>query len=57
MDVPLKLNDIGIRIGLQGYKRKSSTFSLMTDVGGLSAFYKENSLYKGGFFRINDFVV
>lgn len=56
MDVPLKKNDIGIRNGLKG-NRKSSTFSLMTDVGGLSAFYKENSLYKGGFFKINDFVV
>jgi len=38
MDVPLALNDIGIRHGLQGYTRKSSTFSLQTDVAGLSAF-------------------
>ena len=37
MDVPLALNDIGIRYGLKGYIRKSSTFSLQTDVVGLSA--------------------
>ena len=37
MDVPLALNDIGIRHGLKGYTRKSSTFSLQTDVVGLSA--------------------
>ncbi len=37
MDVPLALNDIGIRYGLKGYNRKSSTFSLQTDVVGLSA--------------------
>ena len=36
MDVPLAHNDIGIRNGLKG-KRKSSTFSHKTDVGGLSA--------------------
>ena len=39
MDVPLALNDIEIRLGLKGYKRKSSTFSLQTDVVGLSAFF------------------
>jgi hypothetical protein len=49
MDVPLKKNDIGIRHGLKG-NRKPSTFSLKTDVGGLSAFSKKDSLYKGGFF-------
>lgn len=38
MDVPLALNDIGILKGLKGYKRKSSTLCLTTDVGGLSAF-------------------
>ena len=38
MDVPLALNNIGIRHGLKGYTRKSSTFSLQTDVVGLSAF-------------------
>ena len=38
MDVPLALNDIGIRHGLKGYTRRSSTFSLQTDVVGLSAF-------------------
>ena len=37
MDVPLALNDIRIRLGLKGYTRKSSTFSLQTDVVGLSA--------------------
>ena len=37
MDVPLALNDIGICYGFKGYKRKSSTFSLQTDVVGLSA--------------------
>ena len=36
MDVPLALNNIGIRHGLKGYTRKSSTFSLQTDVVGLS---------------------
>ena len=36
MDIPLVLNNIEIRHGLQGYKRKSSTFSLQTDVVGLS---------------------
>lgn len=38
MEVPLALNDIGIRKGLKGYKRKSSTLCLTTDVGGLSTF-------------------
>lgn len=38
MDVPLALNDIGIRYGLKGYIRKSSTFCFRTDVVGLSAF-------------------
>lgn len=38
MDVPLALKDIGIRNGLNGYKRKSSTFSHKTVVDGLSAF-------------------
>lgn len=39
MDVPLALKDIGIRHGIKGYKRKSSTFCHLTDVVGLSAFY------------------
>ena len=39
MDVPLVLNDIGIRHGLMGYKRKSSTFSSKADVVGLSALF------------------
>ena len=37
MDVPLALNYIEIQIGLKGYRRKSSAFSLQTDVVGLSA--------------------
>lgn len=40
MDVPLAINDIGIRQGLKGYKRKSSTFSQITGVVGLSALVK-----------------
>lgn len=36
MDVPLALNDIGIRHGLKGYTRKSSTFNRKADVDGLS---------------------
>ena len=39
MDVPLALNHIGIPSGLKGYKRKSSTFSLQTDVVGLSVYH------------------
>ena len=35
MDVPLALNDIGIRQGLKGYKRKSSTLNFKVGVGGL----------------------
>lgn len=38
MDASLALNHIGIRNGFKGFKRKSSTFSLQTDVVGLSAF-------------------
>ena len=38
MDVPLALNDIGIRYGFKGYKRKSSTFSHKAVVDELSAF-------------------
>ena len=38
MDVPLALNDIGIRYGSKGYKRKSSTFSHKAVVDGLAAF-------------------
>ena len=51
MDVPLALNDIGIRHGLKGYTRRSSTFSLQTDVVGLSAYS-----YNVGYFRINCFI-
>ena len=40
MDVQLALNDIRIRLGLKGYTRKSSTFSLQTDVVGLFALYR-----------------
>jgi len=38
MDVPLALNNIEVRYGFKGYKRKSSTFSPKTDVVGLSAY-------------------
>ena len=44
MDVPLALNNIGIRNGLKGYTRKSSTFGHQTDVGGLSALLGKNCL-------------
>ena len=37
MDVPLALNDIGIRNGLKGRKRKSSTYYHQTGVVGFSA--------------------
>ena len=40
MDIPLATNDIGIRNGFKGYRRKSSTFCPPADVGGLSAFLK-----------------
>jgi hypothetical protein len=36
MDVPLALNDIGIRTGFNEYIRKSSTFNRKADVVGLS---------------------
>ncbi len=39
MDVPLVLNNIRIRYGLQGDKRKSSTLSHKADVLGLSMLY------------------
>lgn len=42
MDVPLVLNDIKVRQGLMGYKRKSSTISHKADVVGLSAFITLN---------------
>ena len=42
MDVPLALNNIGIRNGLKGYKRKSSTFSQQADVDGFFAFYSDS---------------
>lgn len=38
MDVPLAINDIGIRNGLEG-NRKSSTFSHKADVVGLSVYF------------------
>jgi hypothetical protein len=40
MDVPLAINDIGIRNGLQGYIRKSSTVSQKADVVGFFASYR-----------------
>ena len=39
MDVPLALKDIGIRYGLKGFKRKSSTYYHLADAVGLSALY------------------
>ena len=39
MDVPLALKDIGIRYGLKGYNRKSSTISHKTGVGRLFGFF------------------
>ena len=39
MDIPLAQNHIGIRIGLKGYKRKSSTISHEAVAGGFSALY------------------
>lgn len=44
MDVPLVLNDIGIQQGLKGRNRKSSTFSLITGVVGLSVLYMASIL-------------
>lgn len=38
MDVPLALKNIGIRNGLNGYKRKSSTFSHKAVADGFSVF-------------------
>lgn len=38
MDVPLAINDIGIRNGLQGVIKRSSTISQKADVVGLSVF-------------------
>ena len=52
MDVPLALNDIRIRLGLKGYTRKSSTFSLQTDVVGLSVYI--DNLVQGGYFGQNE---
>lgn len=46
MDVPLAINDIGIRNGLKG-SRKSSAFSHKADVVGLSAFMYSSSLIFG----------
>jgi len=37
MDIPLATHIIGIWQGFKGYRRKSSTFRLQADVGGLSA--------------------
>lgn len=38
MDVPLVLNNIGVRNGLKGNQRKPTTLCLMAYVDGLSAF-------------------
>lgn len=42
MEVPLVLNNIGMRYGLTGHNRKSSTPSQMTGAEGLSAFIQKN---------------
>jgi hypothetical protein len=39
MDVPLAHYDIGIRYGLKGFKRKSSTFYHLAGAVGLSALF------------------
>lgn len=48
MDVPLVFNDIS-RKGLKGYKGKSSTISLQTDIGGflyiIIYFYNRSKTY------------
>ena len=54
MDVPLALNHIGIRSGLKGYKRESSTFSQKTDAVGLSACNKGNEIL--GYFPVIPFI-
>ena len=41
MDVPLALKNIRIRSGVKGYRRKSSTSSLLTGVVGLSAYFPD----------------
>ena len=48
MDIPLELNDIGIRHGLNEYRRKSSALSQQTGVVGFSAF--KIYLYSFGYF-------
>lgn len=45
MDISLALNDIEIRQGLKGYKRKSSAISQKADAEGLSAFFSRNMFY------------
>lgn len=52
MDVPLALKDIGIRHELKGYKRKSSTFSHLADVVGLSALFTMTMMKIANYFPI-----
>ena len=49
MDVPLVLNNIGIRYGLKEYKGKPITFYQKADVDGLSLFLKLLNDRKGIF--------
>ena len=57
MDVPLALNHIEIRIRFKGYRRKSSTFSLQTDVVGLSALYGDSNKSSSiGYFNNSPFI-
>ncbi len=48
MDVPLVLNDIGIRNGFEGYSRKSSIFHYLVDVVGLFGFYAVSIMWNFG---------
>ncbi len=52
MDVPLAHYDIGIRHGLKGYKRKSSTYCHLADVVGLSALFTMTTLWVANYFSI-----
>lgn len=51
MDVPLAHYDIGIRHGLKGYERKSSTFSPKADVVGLSALFTMATMWVANYFN------
>lgn len=53
MDISLALNDIEIRQGIKGYKRKSLTFSHKADVVGY-AMYINNFCWYGYFASVYD---